>query len=273
MATRPHAVCALGCALLLSMGAFALAAPAQTPSPAPEQPKCEFQLGEFEPKSAATTTFTGREAALYLEALTHSRAADREPIYDRVVLRSGPDVFGGTAVLVAKGECVLGHGFFSPLDQLYADEMLRLHTTQADLRSAAHVEPSSLQVLAEAGDPIAQFHEGLALALGWDREKNRVAGVVWLKRSAETGYAPGMLALGMALSGPGSLEDEARIDPPRRDEATDELGACVWLELAARCDDRRVAAIARLELDFRDVKARLTREQRGECKRLLRERE
>lgn len=270
--TRP-----LGVGLVVALfcaGAPVQCVAAELQAEEPQESTCEFDLREFEPQSADTKTFKGREAVLFYEALAHGNQPVREPIFDTIVLRSGREVLGGTVALIAKGDCVLGHGFLSALDYIHATEMLLLYSTLPELKGDAHLDLARLRALADAGEPAAQFHVGLALALGWGAEQNRGAGISWLRRCAETGYAPGMLALGMALSGPGSLEDEAETvgAPPRVDEFTNRAQACFWLKSAGASGDGLVEGAARQELERRELESLMTREERAECKRLLRAR-
>jgi TPR repeat protein len=246
------------CCALCGSAPHAIAGATDPPTSAPE---CEFRLEQFEPRSAAKTTLLARDAV-------------PDPPFDRIVLRSGRDVLGGTVVLIARGDCVLGHGFLSGLDLIHATELVYLYANRASLQQDAHVELDKLRALADAADPVAQFHVGLTLALGWGQPRDRASGIRWLKRAAEQDYAPAMLALGMAFTGPGSLEDEVKFvgEPPRTDEFTDWVQACVWLTAAGQSGDPRVEAAARDEWEWRELGKLMTREQRTECKRQLRSR-
>ena len=259
-------------AVLILPGALIEPAGAELQVGEQQEPACELDLRDFEPKSADAEAFKGRDGVLFYEALVHRNAPEKEPVFDSVVLRSGRGVLGGTVVLIAKGNCVLGHGFLSALDYIHASEMVRLYSVLPELRQDAHLDLATLRAIAEGGNPVAQFHVGLTMALGWGVDQHRGAGIPWLRRSAESGYAPGMLALGMALSGPGSLEDEAKLvgQPPRTDEFTDRVQACFWLKSAAATSDRSVKEAARHELEWRELDSLMTREERAECERLLR---
>jgi TPR repeat protein len=259
------------CCALCGSAPHAIAGATDPPTSAPE---CEFRLEQFEPRSAAKTTLLARDAVIFYEALLQRNQAVPDPPFDRIVLRSGRDVLGGTVVLIARGDCVLGHGFLSGLDLIHATELVYLYANRASLQQDAHVELDKLRALADAADPVAQFHVGLTLALGWGQPRDRASGIRWLKRAAEQDYAPAMLALGMAFTGPGSLEDEVKFvgEPPRTDEFTDWVQACVWLTAAGQSGDPRVEAAARDEWEWRELGKLMTREQRTECKRQLRSR-
>lgn len=259
------------CVALCGSAADAAAGPAD---PAASAPKCEFMLEQFEPRSAAKTTLLSRDAVIFYEALLHRNEAVADPPFDRVVLRSGGDVLGGTVVLVARGDCVLTYGFLSGLDLIDATELVYLYANRASLQQDAHIDLDKLRALAAAADPIAQFHVGLTLALGWGQPRDRATGITWLQRAAEQGYAPAMLALGMAFTGPGSLEDEVKFvgEPPRTDEFTDWVKACVWLVSAMQSGDARIEAAAWNEWEWRELEKLMTSEQLAECKRQLRSR-
>lgn len=272
-----HRLRSLGAGLLMTgvlLAAPADAAGARLAKAAPAEPECEFTLDQFEPRSAARTTFLGRDAVIFYEALLHRNQPVPEPPFDRVVLRSGRDVLGGTVVLIASGDCVLGHGFLSALDRIHATELVKLYADRASLQQSDHLDLEELRALADAGDPVAQLHVGLTLARGWGVPQDRGAGIGWLQRSADQGCAPGMLALGLARSGPGGLEDEAQSvgEPPRTDSFTDHVQACVWLLSAADSGDGPVTAAARHAWEWLELDSLMTREQRAECRRRLRSR-
>ena len=92
---------------------------------------------------------------------------------------------------------------------------------------------------------------GLAYAWGRGISADRGASIEWLKRSGQQGFGPGILALGMALSGPGALIDEAEKvgEPTRMDEYSDLVMAYFWLEAASHSITPYVKEEALFRLD------------------------
>jgi hypothetical protein len=262
----------IGLALMLANIA-GLAAAAEPEVGAPELP-CQGRLQDFEPRSASAETFHGRDAVLFYEALAHRNQPIEASPFDTVVIRSGQDVFGGMVALIAKGDCVVAYAFLSAIDYLDASSVVKLYSDNVALRQEAHLDLVRLRALADDGNPLAAFHTGLTLALGWGVDKDRRAGIASLQRAAASGYEPAMLALGLALSGKGNLEDEVKPlrQPPEDDEFTDLVQACVWLRTAADAKDVFVRNNARQEWEYRALESAMTREERAECRRQLRAR-
>ena len=202
---------------------------------------------DIEPKSAVIARFTGRDARLFVEAVQPGVGATS---FDGVVILRGPDVMGGMVAVVLKDGCSVGRKFLSGLDYIHATQMLAFYRTNPALRHSDRLDMATLKSMAEAGDPAAQFHVGLAYAWGRGVPADRSASIEWLKRAAQRGFSPAMLALGMALSGPGVILDEAEVagKPPRTDEFTDLVAAYSWLDAASRSGESDVKAEAAFRL-------------------------
>ncbi len=210
---------------------------------------------DIEPKSAVAARYTGRDARLFVDAV----APGSDPAgFDAAVVLRGAEVLGGTVAIIVKDGCFAGRKFLSGIQYIYAVRMLERYRSDPALRGSDRVELAALRPAAERGDALAQLHVGLAYAWGRGIAQDRRASIDWLERSAGQRYAPAMLALGMALSGPGALLDEARKvgEPPRSDEFTDRAAAYRWLDAASRASDGDVRAEAALRL--KELRAILT---------------
>ena len=106
----------------------------------------------------------------------------------------------------------------------------------------------------------------------WGRgaREDRPASVDWLRRAADKGYAPAMLAPGTALSGPDVIQDGTTTvgEPPPIDELTDRVQACYWLFSAGDAADSAVASAG--QMYFGMNWERMSRKDTAECKELLR---
>jgi hypothetical protein len=239
----------------------------------PAAPACEQgTLAEVEPAAAISLRFQDRRARIFIEALEGSPLPPESPAaaLDGAVVLAGPEVMGGIVAIALRGQCVIGHRFLAALELIHATAMVELHDQRPELASVEHLDAARLQALADAGEPAAEFHAGIVRALGLDVPADRAVSTDWFRRSAARGYGPGMLALGMALAGPGIVEDESRVvgEPRRRDDLTDLPQSCYWLRRAARDADPWVAGQARFVFEA-EVAPRMRPEETRGCKTLL----
>ena len=211
-------------------------------------PICQFGSEDDLDPDRIIARLSGRDSFLFLEAVEHEVSA---MLFDAVVVLRGPDILGGTIAALIKDGCVFGHKFLSRLELIYATQILALFQTNPDLQDADHLENAAIQAIAEDGDPAAQFHMGLVYAWGRGVSADRGVSIEWLKRSGLQEFGPAMLALGMTLSGPGALIDEAEKvgKPPRTDENTDLAMAYFWLEAASHSKAPYVKEEALFQLD------------------------
>lgn len=223
---------------------------------------------EIEPKSAITERFSGRDARLFIEAIEPGIDSSR---YDTIIILQGAEVLGGTVAIALREGCTLGRKFLSGLEYIYAKQMLELYRTNSNLHNSKRIETQTLRAMAEAGEPTAQFHIGLTYAWGRGVVPNRKTSIEWLKRAAQSGYSPAMLALGMALSGPGVILDEALKvgEQTRTDEFTDLVMAYSWLDAASRTKEYEIKAEASFQLS--ELVQRMSPEEIRRGKALARE--
>lgn len=242
----------------------ARAAETETPEQA-TVPACEGTLAEVQPAEAIVLRLHDRQARIFIEALVGKSSGTVADVADGAAVLSGPDVLGGIVALAARGECVLGHMFISPLQFIDARTVVELHERRPELRSSEHLDEAALQQLADAGEPAAEFHAGFVMTYA-----DRAQSIEWLRRSVSHGHAAGMLALGMALAGPGIIEDQAETvgEPRRRDEFTDLAQSCYWLRRAVRVEDRGISSLARHTFDVK-VAPRMTNDETRRCLSLL----
>ena len=222
-----------------------LAPQASTPCPTED---------DIEPKGAIIARFTGRDARLFVDAV--EPGIKDTTWFDTVLIVSGPNVLGGTVAFPVKDKCLVGRKFLSGLDYIHATQMLALYRTNPALQHSDRLELATLKTMAEAGDPVAQFHLGFIYAMGSGIPPDRRASIEWLKRAAQQGFSPAMLALGMVLSGPGWNEAQVVGKPPRTDEFTDLVTAYSWLDAASRSSERGVNGVALFWL--REITPRMT---------------
>lgn len=202
---------------------------------------------DIEPKDAIIARLTGRDARLFVSAV---EPAVEATVIDAVVILRGPDVLGGTVAMALKDGCGVAHKFLSALDYIHAMQVLAAYRALPVLKQSERVELAAVKSLAEAGEPAAQFHVGLMYAWGRGVSRDRRASIEWLQRAAQRDFGPAMLALGMALSGPGVILDEAKVvgKPMRTDEFTDRVLAYSWLNAASLAGGPDVKAEAAFRL-------------------------
>lgn len=258
----------MGLAVLLGWSAAVLAG--QTGS---GEPACEAgrTLADIEPQEAIIERFPGRAARIFVDAIRYPGEPVDAEAFDQVLVLSGPGVMGGIVAVLAHGECPVARKFLSALDYLHGIAMIGLFEDHPELRRLDRLDETKVRELAEGGIAAAQFHEGFVHGLGRGVPEDRGAAIDWFKRSAATGHAPAMLALGMALTGPGVLKDEARMPgkPPRQDALTDLPQACYWLSRAAGLRESPVSGMAEFTFST-DLSPTLSPEHRRRCKELLR---
>jgi hypothetical protein len=246
---------------------------AQQPSEASATQACpEGTIHDIQPQEAIIAELRGKDARIFVEScMEHGPAGETAP-FDLVIILSGPDVMGGTVAVTALGECPVGHKFLGLMESVHAGEMVELFRTHAALQSVEHLDLDVLTQLAETGEPAAAFHVGFAKAMGWGTARDRPGSVAWLRRAAEAGYEPGMLALGMALAGPGVIDEQVLpIGKPRpRDAETDLAEACYWLRRLADAGHPLSPVASSVYRD--EVEERLTSKENKSCKALLRAR-
>lgn len=232
----------------------------------------EGTIHDIEPQDAIIARLSGKDARIFIEScLEHGPGAPTAE-FDLVLILSGPDVMGGIVAVMAQGECPVAHKFLGLMEFIHAGAMMQLFQQHAALQSVEHLDLEVLTRLAEAGEPAAAFHVGFVKAMGWGTERDRPGSVEWLRRAAEADYEPGMLALGMALAGPGVLDEQLLpVGKERpRDAETDLVQACYWLR---RLTDAKhelsplARGVARDELEDR-----LTSSERKSCNALLKDR-
>ena len=211
---------------------------------------------DIKPKSAISERFAGRDARIFVSAMEPSADTTH---FDTIIILRGRDVFGGTVAVGLKDGCLVGRKFLTSLDYIYATQMVAFFRTNPVLQRSDRLEIATLQAMAEAGNPPAQFYVGLMQAWGWSGiTRDRKAAIKWLKLSAQQGFSPAMLALGLAFSGYGALEQDAA-GPPRADEYTDLVVAYSWLNAARSSSERNV----RNEASFRlkELAARMSQDE------------
>ena len=192
---------------------------------------------DIEPKGAIIARFTGRDAHLFVEAV--EPGIKDTTWFDTVLILSGPNVLGGIVAFPVKDKCVVGRKFLSGLDYIHATQMLSLYRTNPALQHSDHLEEAALKAMAEAGDPVAQFHFGYVYAVSngvYGISPDKRASIAWLKRAAQQGFSPAMLALGTVLSGPDGMVHRVG-EPPRKDEFTDLVTAYSWFDAASRSSE------------------------------------
>ena len=277
------------CAVAMLLAGVALTAGAQGPTPIPQDAApvappaaagpaapatCpEGRIADIEPQEAIIGRFEGRKARIFVESCLESGPTGRTPEFDTVLILSGPEVMGGTVGILAQGECTVGHKFLGLVEFLHAGAMAKLYEHHPALQDVEHLDLAALTPLAEAGEPRAAFHLGFVKTMGWGAERDRPGSIVWFRRAAEAGYEPGMLALGMALAGPGVVEEWVLAvgEQRPRDAETDLVQACYWLrQLAA--PEHGLADVAQ-GLYEREVAPRLTRKEKKACDALLKKRD
>lgn len=238
---------------------------------APAQPECRLgTVDQIEPADAITEVISGRDAWVFSETLMDKWDEEVVESMDSVLVMSGQGVWGGNVVFMTDGKCVLGYKFVTVLELIHAGEIIHLFATEPTLAVRNHLDEPALAALANAGNPVAQFHAGLVSGWGRGCTRDRPASVIWLRRAAEKGYAPAMLALGMALSGPDNIHDGVEFvgKPPATDELTDPVGACYWLFLAGDAPDPAVASAGKMY--FGTHWEKMNQKDRTTCKNLLR---
>lgn len=251
-----------------------VAAPSSSPGPPREAsgapPKCpEGTIHDVEPQDAIIARLRGKDALIFVECCLERGPTAGEPDFDLVLILSGPDVMGGIVAVIAKGECPLGHKFLGLMEFIHAEEMVQLFRQHPALQRVEHLDLEVLTQLGEAGEPTAAFHVGFVKAMGWGTERDRPGSIEWLRRAAEAGYEPGMLALGMAYAGPGVLDEQLLpVGKERpRDAGTDLVQACYWLR---RLADARHDLSPLAKGVYRDeVEDRMTSAEKKSCKALL----
>ena len=226
-------------------------------------------IHDIEPQDAIVARLQGKDARIFIEScLEHGPAGQTAP-FDLVLILSGPDVMGGTVGVTALGECVAGHKFLGLMEAIHAREMVKLFQRHPALQPVEHLDLEVLTRLGAAGEPAAGFHVGFAKAMGWGTEQDRPGSVEWLRRAAEAGYEPGMLALGMALAGPGVIDEQlVPLGEERpRDAQTDLVEACYWLRRLAE-SKHPLSPLAQGEYS-EEVADRLTSAEKSSCNALL----
>ena len=239
-------------------------------------PTCEGgTLADVQPAEAVVLRLRDRQARIFIETLAGASPPSETvaAIADGAAVLSSPDVLGGIVALALRAECVLGHMFVSPLALIDATTVVELYEQRPELRSSEHLDEAALQKLADAGEPAAEFHTGFVRALARGSPTDRAQSIDWLRRSAAHGHGAGMLALGMALAGPGVIQDESQTvgEPPRRDEWTDLAQSCYWLRRAVRAEDPWIPNLARITFDAK-VAPRMTNDETQRCLSSLKER-
>ena len=256
---------------LLAVGIFLMVG--MSSAIAADEPECELgTVDTIQPADAIRERITGPDAWIFAETLMHQWEAASVERTDAVLLMSGPDVMGGNVVFIVAGNCILGYKFVTILELIHAQEIVDLYHVEQALADKTHLDEAVLAELAAAGNPVAEFHAGLVAAWGRGGKGDRDASLDWLQRSAEQGYTPAVLALGMALTGPDVIHDGVEFigEPPPTDEFTDLVSACYWLAIAAVYSPRPV--VARAADGYGEVLiARMSDEQMAACRKLLQE--
>ena len=229
-------------------------------------------IREIEPQDDIVARLRGKDARIFVEScLEHGPAGQTAP-FDQVLILSGPDVMGGTVATTALGECVAGHKFLGLLEFIHAKEMVRLFQRHPALQSVEHLDLEVLTQLGEAGELAAGFHVGFAKAMGWGTEQDRPGSVEWLRRAADAGYDPAMLGLGMALAGPGVIEEQLvpQGEQRPRDAWTDLVEACYWMRRLADAG-HEYSPLAKSVYQG-EVEDRMTSAEKKSCNALLKAR-
>lgn len=238
---------------------------------AAEEPECKLgTVDEIQPADAIRERVTGSDAWLFSETLMdHWEPANVETV-DAILLMSGPGVMGGNVVFMVSGNCILGYKFVTILELIHAQEIVDLYHAEQVLAGKTHLDEALLAKLAAAGNPVAQFHAGLVAAWGRGGQADRGTSIDWLQRSADGGYTPAILALGMALSGPDVIHNGVEFvgKPPPTDKFTDLVRACYWLAIAMNFSPRPIVAQA-ADMYFDMHLAKMSDEEMAACKRLL----
>jgi len=240
---------------------------------AAEEPECKLgTVDEIQPADAIRERITGSDAWLFSETLMDRWEPASVETVDAVLLMSGPDVMGGNVVFLVSGNCILGYKFVTILELIHAREIVDLYRSEQVLADKRHLDEALLAKLAAAGNPVAQFHAGLVAAWGRGGKADRGTSLDWLQRSADDGYTPAILALGMALSGPDVIHDGVEFvgEPPPTDDFTDLVRACYWLAIAMNFSPRPIIAQA-AEIYFDMHLAKMSDEEMVACKKLLEE--
>jgi len=237
------------------------------------QPAClEGTIHDVQPQEAIIARLRGKDARIFIESCLEHGPAGRTAPFDLVLILSGPDVMGGIVAVMAHGECAVAHKFLGLVEYLHAEEMVRLFRQHPVLQSVEHLDLDVLTRLAEAGEPAAAFHVGFVKAMGWGTERDRPGSVEWLRRAAEAGHEPSILALGMSLAGPGVIDEQllpvGKARP--RDAQTDLAQACYWLRRLAGARHELSPVARGVHRD--EVEDRLTPAERKSCKALLKAR-
>jgi hypothetical protein len=247
---------------------FGLAcSPGRAQVPPPPSPCPEGRIADIEPQEAIVARLSGKDARIFIESCLESGPAGRTPDFDQVLILSGPDVMGGTVGILARGECVVGHKFLGLVEFLHAGQMMQLYRRHPALQSVEHLDLEVLTQLAEDGEPAAAFHVGFVKAMGWGTARDRPGSIEWLRKSAEAGFEPGMLALGMAFAGPGVIDEQlVPLGEQRpRDAHTDLVQACYWLRRLAGLDHELSGVAQRVYDD--EVGPRLTSKEKKACRK------
>lgn len=253
----------------LAVGIFLLAGVSN--AMAFQEPECKLgTVDEIQPADAIRERITGPDAWIFGETLMDRWDAASVEAVDAVLLMSGPDVMGGNVVFLVAGNCILGYKFVTILELIHGREIVDLYQTERALAERKHLDETILAELAAAGNPVAAFHVGLVAAWGRGGKGDRAASLDWLLKSAELGYTPAVLALGMALSGPDVIHDGVEFigQPPPTDEFTDLVRACYWLAIAAVYSPRPIVARAADHYGEMNM-ARMSSEEMAACKKLL----
>lgn len=238
---------------------------------AAEEPECKLgRVDEIQPADAIRERITGSDAWLFSETLMDRWEPTSVETADAVLLMSGPGVMGGNVVFLVSGKCILGYKFVTILDLIHAREIVDLYHSEQALAGKRHLDEALLAELAAAGNPVAQFHVGLVAAWGRGAKADRGTSLDWLQRSADDGYTPAILALGMALSGPDVIHDGVEFvgEPPPTDDFTDPVRACYWLAIAMNFSPRPIVAQA-AEMYFEMHLTKMSDEEMAACRKLL----
>ena len=260
---------AIAAAGILALVGAAAAAAQETET----QPTCPEgqRITDVQPQHAIVARLQGKDAQIFVESCLEHGSEGRTATFDLVLILSGPDVLGGTMAVMAQGECPVAHKFLGLVELIHAEEMVALFHRHPALQSVEHLDLGILTGLAEAGDAAAAFHVGFVQAMGWGAPHDRPGSIGWLRRSAESGYAPGMLALGMSLAGPGVIDEQVlpvgTVRP--RDAQTDLAEACYWLRRLQRAHDDLTPLATSVYRD--EVAPRLSSVEEDRCDVLLRE--
>jgi len=236
-----------------------------------DQSDCpEGTIADIQPQDAIIARLHGRDARIFIESCLAGGPTAPTPAFDKVLILSGPDVMGGTVAVIAQDQCPVGHQFLGLMEFIHANEMVLLFQRHPALQSVEHLDLGVLTDLAQhAGEPAAAFHVGFAKAMGRGTPRDRAGSIDWLRRAAEAHYTPGMLGLGMALAGPGVIDEQVlpvgRQRP--RDAQTDLVQACYWLKRTAAMKQELSSVAGSVYRD--EVEPRLTPDEKKACRALL----